>query len=91
MANEVDSPTRGYRTEHSTDPLERVPGEFCCEEEHPTLEAAFDCGMAKGWNPDRMSLWAIDWAFGLRAKVPTFGYEWQREHKIRKAYRDAQG
>lgn len=86
--NEVDSPTRGDRIGRHLGGHDPCPAEYCCAQGHPSLEEAFACGRLQGRGADDMSLKALDWAFGLRASVPTFGNEWVRAAVCRARFRD---
>jgi hypothetical protein len=69
--NEVNSPTRRYVASTSDIP------ECCKSNEHSSIKEAFECILLKENNPLEIKIDAIDWAFGERAIVPTFGSEWQ--------------
>lgn len=72
--DEVNSPTRRYRIE--------LDNSLCCHKEHRSIYEARKCGGIRG------SLRAVDWAFGLRAFVPTFGSEWSEDARISKTLRE---
>jgi hypothetical protein len=69
--NEVNSPTRRYVASTSDIP------ECCKSNEHSSIKEAFECILLKENDPLEIKIDAIDWAFGERAIVPTFGSEWK--------------
>ena len=83
MSNEVDSKTRRY--------FGKSEGydECCPKNEHKTIKDAFYCLVNKGVDHLWIGVGAIDWAFGERAVVPTFGKEWQEIVKIRDAINES--
>jgi len=78
--NEVQVNTRAFVVTYRKD--------VCCTEGHAAMEDAFACGLSHGWNSMELGVRAIDWAFGLRAFVPTFGSEWVLANKLRQANRE---
>jgi hypothetical protein len=75
--NEINSPTRRYVASSPNVPE-------CCENnEHSSIQEALDCILLKESNKFDVGIDAIDWAFGVRAIVPTFGNEWQEIHKYK--------
>jgi hypothetical protein len=77
----VNSPTRRYVASTLNIP------ECCKTNEHSSIKEAFECIILKENDPLTINIKAIDWAFGLRAIVPTFGSEWQEINKYRTIYR----
>jgi hypothetical protein len=78
--NEVNSLTRRYVGSALN------ISECCKSNEHLSIKEAFECILLKENNPLEINIKAIDWAFGLRAIVPTFGSEWQEINKYRTTY-----
>lgn len=59
----------------------------CCEEnEHNSIEDALCCMLKKESNTYLVKVSAIDWAFGLRALVPTVPIEWHELVRCQKKY-----
>ena len=82
----MGSETRKYQVDYQTERCQPgMSGEPCCNEEHDTIAEAFACGVKRGWGPRGLGLDAIDWAFGMRAVVPTCAVGWVEAARLRKA------